>query len=78
MAQVDDIMGIEDEGRRGKLLRAIKPQVDDANLSTVCDKTELNVPLSGIRLNLLRTACFFAGQVLRRLRAGVQKGVVIH
>ena len=78
MAQVDDIMGIEDEGRRAKLLRAIKPQVDDANLSTVCDKTELNVPLSGIRLNLLRTACFFAGQVLRRLRAGVQKGVVIH
>ncbi|MFN2227875.1 MAG: radical SAM protein, partial [Anaerolineae bacterium] len=67
MAQVDDIMSIEDEGRRARLLRAIKHQVDDANLSTVCDKAELNVPLSGIKLNLPRAACFFAEQVWRRL-----------
>lgn len=67
MAQVDDIMSIRDEGRRARLLRAIKPQVDDANLSTVCDKAELNVPLSGIKLNLPRAACFFAEQVWNRL-----------
>ena len=67
MAQVDDIMSIEDEGRRARLLRAIKHQVDDANLSTVCDKAELNVPLSGIKLNLPRAAGFFAEQVWRRL-----------
>jgi B12-binding domain/radical SAM domain protein len=67
IAQVDDIVSIEDEGRRARLLRAIKPQVDDANLSTVCDKAELNVPLRGIKLNLPRAAFFFAGQVWRRL-----------
>lgn len=67
MAQVDDIMSIKDPERRARLLRAIKPQVDDANLSTVCDKAELNVPLTGIRLNLPRAACFFAEQVLNHL-----------
>ena len=67
MAQVDDIMSIQDVGRRTRLLQAIKPQVDDANLSTVCDKTELNVPLTGIRLNLPRAACFFVGQLWERL-----------
>ena len=67
VAQVDDVMSIGDAGRRAKLLRAIKPQVDDANLSTVCDKTELNVPLTGIKLNLPRAACFFIEQVAKRL-----------
>ena len=67
MAQVDDIVSIADAERRVKLLRAIKPQVDDANLSTVCDKAELNVPMRGITLNLPRTASLFIEQVLRRL-----------
>jgi hypothetical protein len=67
IAQVDDIMSINDSERRAKLLRAIKPQVDDANLSTVCDKTELNVPLTGIKLNLPRAAGIFIGQAARRL-----------
>jgi hypothetical protein len=68
IAQVDDIVSIQDTERREKLLRAIKPQVDDANLSTVCDKTELNVPLRGLKLNILSAARFFAGQTLRRIR----------
>jgi B12-binding domain/radical SAM domain protein len=67
IAQVDDIMSIEDAERRAKLLRAIKPQVDNANLSTVCDKTELNVPLTGIKLNLPRAAYFFVEQTVKRL-----------
>jgi hypothetical protein len=60
-------MSIKDADRRAKLLRAIKPQVDDANLSTVCEKTELNVPLTGIKLNLPRAACFFVEQMAKRL-----------
>jgi len=76
IAQVDDIMSLEDEGRRAKLLRAIKPQVDDANLSTVCDKTELNVPLTGLRLNLPRAACFFIEQMIKRLWPRTQNDVV--
>jgi hypothetical protein len=75
-AQVDDIMSIQDAGRRAKLLRAIKPQVDSANLSTVCDKTELNVPLTGIKLNLPRAASFFIGQTVKRLLPQNQRDVV--
>jgi B12-binding domain/radical SAM domain protein len=67
IAQVDDIMTIQDPGRRAKLLQAIKPQVDDANLSTVCDKTELNVPLTGIKLNVPRAATYFLQQAFRRM-----------
>jgi B12-binding domain/radical SAM domain protein len=54
--QIDDIMGIADEGRRAKLLTALKPQVDSANLSTVCDKRELELPVGLLRLNLPRAA----------------------
>ena len=67
IAQVDDIVSINDVDRRAKLLHAIKPQVDDANLSTVCDKAELNVPLRGIKLNLPRAASLFIEQTLRRI-----------
>ncbi|MGD9403593.1 MAG: hypothetical protein PVH95_00430, partial [Anaerolineae bacterium] len=66
-----------DAARREKLLQAIKPQVDDANLSTVCDKAELNVPLRGIKLNLPRTAALFVEQALRRLLPQSNKDVVI-
>jgi B12-binding domain/radical SAM domain protein len=76
IAQVDDIMSIEDAERRAKLLRAIKPQVDNANLSTVCDKTELNVPLTGIKLNVPRAACFFVEHMVKRLLPRVSGDVV--
>ena len=77
IAQVDDIVSIEDPERRAKLLHAIKPQVDDANLSTVCDKAELNVPMRGITLNLPRTAALFLEQALRRLLPQDKKDMVI-
>ncbi|HSJ54465.1 MAG TPA: radical SAM protein, partial [Anaerolineae bacterium] len=67
IAQIDDIMSVEDEERRATLLRAIKPQVDGANLSTVCDKTELNVPLRGLKLNLPRAAFFFVEHSFKSL-----------
>jgi B12-binding domain/radical SAM domain protein len=76
IAQVDDIMSIQDGKRRAKLLQAIKPQVDNANLSTVCDKAELNVPLTGIKLNLPRAAFFFVQQVAKRLLARTQSDMV--
>ncbi len=78
IAQVDDIVSIQDAERRAKLLRAIKPQVDDANLSTVCDKAELNVPLRGLKLNLLSAAGFFVGQMIRRIRPRAQRDMVIN
>jgi B12-binding domain/radical SAM domain protein len=75
IATVDDIVSIEDAERRAKLLRAIKPQVDDANLSTVCDKTELNVPLTGIKLNLPQAAGFFMEQIVKRYLPRIHRDV---
>lgn len=76
IAQIDDIMSIQDPQRRSKLLRAIKPQVDDANLSTVCDKTELNVPLTGMKINLPRAACIVIQDLIQRLLPRARKDVV--
>jgi B12-binding domain/radical SAM domain protein len=76
IAQVDDIVSIGDPGRREKLLRAIKPQVDDANLSTVCDKAELTIPLFGSKLNLPRAAGIIADQALGRLLPRKKRDVV--
>lgn len=66
IAQVDDLMGVQDAGRRARLMQALKPQVDEANLSTVCDKAELNLPLRGLKLNLPQAALLFLRQTTRR------------
>ncbi len=70
--QVDEIMAIEDKARRAKLLQAIKPQVDTANTSTVCDKRELEVPVGLLKLNIPRAAgiflCDVVGNLLRQKR----------
>lgn len=65
--QVDEIMTVEEEARRIKLLRAIKPQVDTANMSTVCDKRELEVPMGLFKLNLPRAAWIFVSDLLCNL-----------
>jgi B12-binding domain/radical SAM domain protein len=65
--QVDEIMTIEDEARRLKLLQAIKPQVDTANTSTVCDKRELEVPLGLFKLNIPRAAWMFLSDAVGNL-----------
>jgi len=66
IAQVDDIMSIEDAELRARLLRAIKPQVDQANLSTVCDKAELTVPMRGLKLNVPRAAGILVEQMVKQ------------
>lgn len=62
--QIDDLMTIADESRRVKLLTALKPQVDMANLSTVCDKRELELPIGPLRLNLPRAAAVILSDLL--------------
>lgn len=63
--QIDAIMRISDERRRNLLLQALKPQVDRANESTVCDKRELELPVGRIPLNLIRAAGIVLQQWLR-------------
>jgi B12-binding domain/radical SAM domain protein len=41
---------------RQRLLQDLKHQVDNANLSTVCDKRELEVAMRGTRINMLQAA----------------------
>ena len=65
--QVDEIMAIQDETRRQKLLQAIKPQVDTANMSTVCDKRELEVPMGLLKLNIPQAAWMFLSDTARDL-----------
>ena len=55
MGRIDEILAEPDEALRKELLQAIKGQVDDANISTVCDKRELEAQISGFwRINFLR------------------------
>jgi len=41
---------------RRRRLNELKNHVDDANLSTVCDKRELEVAMKGMRINMLQAA----------------------
>lgn len=57
MAEIDRIVASTPEGEaRRQALRALKAEVDQANLSTVCDKRELEIPVRGPRINLLQAA----------------------
>lgn len=57
MAEIDRIVATTPEGEpRRQALRALKAEVDQANLSTVCDKRELEIPVRGMRINLLQAA----------------------
>lgn len=53
---IDDVLTMSNSALRDKFLRALKPHVDNANTSTVCDKEELNVRLGFFNLRLLRSA----------------------
>ncbi len=61
MAQIDTIMTLPDSPERVAALDDLKSHVDNANLSTVCDKRELEVPGQGRRLNLLQAASIVVG-----------------
>lgn len=55
MARIDEILAEPDEKMRAELLQAIKVQVDGANISTVCDKRELETQISSLwKINFLR------------------------
>ena len=68
MKQIDDILQIDDPARRQLLLDALKPQVDTANLSTVCEKGELTLPMGLRKINLLRAAGIVLEGTRGRLR----------
>jgi len=54
--EIDGVVAIADPDERRARLRALKPQVDTANLSTVCDKRELEVPLKHAGVDFVQAA----------------------
>jgi B12-binding domain/radical SAM domain protein len=57
IAEIDKIVaGVADPLERQRQLTNLKHRVDDANLSTVCDKRELEVVMRGTRINMLQAA----------------------
>jgi B12-binding domain/radical SAM domain protein len=62
MAQIDRILlDEEDPSARREKLADLKSSVDTANLSTVCDKRELEVAMRGQRINMLQAAAMVVG-----------------
>jgi len=57
MSEIDEVVEKEKDPivREARLL-ALKSKVDGANLSTVCDKRELEIPVHGPRINILQAA----------------------
>lgn len=67
-AEIDRIMALPDESQRQARLQALKPAVDQANMSTVCDKRELELPVGLVKLNLVQAAWYYlSGEFRRRL-----------
>lgn len=57
MSEIDQIVeGTPDKQERQNKLVELKQKVDNANLSTVCDKRELEVSMRGMRINMLQAA----------------------
>jgi len=55
------VLGAHTPLERQRLLNELKQQVDNANLSTVCDKRELEVAMRGTRINMLQAAAMVVG-----------------
>jgi B12-binding domain/radical SAM domain protein len=61
MEEIDHILATEDAEERAKHLQELKAQVDEVNLSTVCEKSELDLPVKGLlRIRVPQVAWFFA------------------
>ena len=58
--EIDQIVETsEGAGRQGQI-QELKHRVDNSNLSTVCDKRELEIPMRGVRVNMLQAAAVIA------------------
>ncbi len=60
IGEIDRLMTIADPTDRQAKLFDLKHRVDNSNLSTVCDKGELEIPVEGQRINFLQAAAVVA------------------
>jgi len=62
IGEIDQIVhSIPDPEERREKLRVLKHSVEHANLSTVCDKHELEIPLHGTTINFIQAAATIVG-----------------
>jgi hypothetical protein len=65
MAEIDRLLETCTPQELERELARLKPEIDSANTSTICDKRELETPIEGLRLKIPGIARFL-------LREGVQ------
>jgi radical SAM superfamily enzyme YgiQ (UPF0313 family) len=51
MAEIDHLMGSTTPEEFGREMARLRPEIEQANMSTVCDKRELNLDVIGPKLN---------------------------
>ncbi|HHS97675.1 MAG TPA: TIGR04190 family B12-binding domain/radical SAM domain protein [Chloroflexi bacterium] len=68
MARIDHLVATRSPEEVEREMLAMKDEIERANTSTVCDKEELDVPLSWIRFNVLGLMRLGLGEVWRWLR----------
>jgi hypothetical protein len=56
MQEIDTIMASHNGGARTRALQRLKPRIDRANTSTVCDKSELDVDVGPMPFKILNLA----------------------
>ena len=65
--EIDEIIGSSEGADRQRRIQELKLRVDNSNLSTVCDKRELEIPMRGVRVNVLQAAAVIAKDWWREL-----------
>ncbi len=74
IGEIDRIMAIPDAGERQSRIYDLKHRVDNSNLSTVCDKGELEVSSNGSHINVLQAASIVAKGFWKDLTQGKAEG----
>jgi B12-binding domain/radical SAM domain protein len=72
--EIDEIVGSSEGADRQRRIQELKIRVDNSNLSTVCDKRELEIPMRGVRVNVLQAAAVIAKDWLRELTGMPKQG----
>jgi hypothetical protein len=67
MAQIDELIARCTPEELERELLALKPQIDRANTSTVCEKTELDLPFGTTAFNLPQLVKMGVADVVGRL-----------
>jgi B12-binding domain/radical SAM domain protein len=60
IGEIDRLMVISDPIQRRLRIQELKHRVDNSNLSTVCDKAELEIPVQGSGINFVQAAAMVA------------------